>query len=74
LNYTEALEYIHGVSWTFCKPGLERISELCERLTERTGLQKEELPELVTNDGIPFPSRAVIGQLIDIYAEIISAS
>ena len=49
-------------------------SELCERLTERTGLQKEELPEIVTNDGIPFPSRAVIGQLIDIYAEIISAS
>ena len=32
MNYTEALEYIHGVSWTFCKPGLERISELCERL------------------------------------------
>lgn len=48
-------------------------SELGELLTERTGLQKEELPELVTNDGIPFPSRAVIGQLIDIYAEIISA-
>ncbi len=32
MNYTEALEYIHGVSWTFCKPGLERIGELCERL------------------------------------------
>ena len=32
MNYTEALEYIHGVSWTFCKPGLERISELCEKL------------------------------------------
>ena len=32
MNYTEALEYIHGVSWTFCKPGLERINELCERL------------------------------------------
>ena len=32
MNYTEALEYIHGISWTFCKPGLERISELCERL------------------------------------------
>ncbi|MBE6593331.1 MAG: bifunctional folylpolyglutamate synthase/dihydrofolate synthase [Ruminococcaceae bacterium] len=29
LNYTEALEYIHGVNWTFCKPGLERIGELC---------------------------------------------
>ena len=39
----------------------------------RTNMQKEELPELVTNDGIPFPSRAVIGQLIDIYAELISA-
>ena len=32
LNYQEALEYIHGISWTFCKPGLERISELCTRL------------------------------------------
>lgn len=32
MNYTEALEYIHGISWTFCKPGLERISELCEKL------------------------------------------
>ena len=32
MNYEEALEYIHGVSWTFCKPGLERISALCERL------------------------------------------
>ena len=32
MNYTEALEYIHGISWTFCKPGLERIGELCERL------------------------------------------
>lgn len=32
MNYTEALKYIHGISWTFCKPGLERIGELCERL------------------------------------------
>ena len=32
MNYTEALEYIHGISWTFCKPGLDRISELCEKL------------------------------------------
>ncbi len=32
MNYDEALSYIHGISWTFCKPGLERISELCERL------------------------------------------
>ena len=32
MNYTEALEYIHNVSWTFCKPGLERIGELCEKL------------------------------------------
>ena len=32
MTYEEALEYIHGVSWTFCKPGLERVSELCERL------------------------------------------
>jgi dihydrofolate synthase/folylpolyglutamate synthase len=33
MNYNEALEYIHGISWTFCKPGLERISELCEKLS-----------------------------------------
>ena len=32
MNYTEALEYIHGISWTFCKPGLDRIKELCEKL------------------------------------------
>ena len=32
MNYNEALEYIHNISWTFCKPGLERISELCARL------------------------------------------
>ncbi len=32
MTYAEALEYIHGISWTFCKPGLERISELCRRL------------------------------------------
>ena len=32
MNYNEALEYIHGISWTFCKPGLERTRELCERL------------------------------------------
>ena len=32
MNYKETLEYIHGVNWQFCKPGLERISELCERL------------------------------------------
>ena len=32
MTYTEALEYIHSVSWTFCKPGLERLGELCEKL------------------------------------------
>ena len=32
MNYEEALEYIHGISWTFCKPGLERISTLCKAL------------------------------------------
>lgn len=32
MNYTEALEYIHSISWTFCKPGLERIGELCQKL------------------------------------------
>ncbi len=32
MNYTEAIEYIHSVSWTFCKPGLERVRELCRAL------------------------------------------
>ena len=32
MNYTQALEYIHGISWQFCRPGLERIGELCEKL------------------------------------------
>ena len=32
MNYEQALEYIHSVNWTFCKPGLERIERLCEEL------------------------------------------
>lgn len=32
MNYEQALEYIHSVNWTFCKPGLERITSLCEAL------------------------------------------
>ena len=32
MNYQEAIEYIHSINWTFCKPGLERIGELCEKL------------------------------------------
>ena len=32
MNYEEALNYIHSISWTFTKPGLERIGELCHRL------------------------------------------
>lgn len=32
MDYTEALEYIHSVNWTFCKPGLERVTELCHAL------------------------------------------
>ena len=32
MNYQEALEYIHSINWTFCKPGLERIRTLCERM------------------------------------------
>ena len=32
MTYEEAIEYIHSINWTFCKPGLERIGELCERL------------------------------------------
>ena len=32
MTYDEALNYIHSVSNFFCKPGLERVSELCERI------------------------------------------
>ena len=32
MNYNQALQYIHSISWTFTKPGLERIGELCQRL------------------------------------------
>lgn len=32
MNYSEALEYIHSICWTFTKPGLERINTLCEKL------------------------------------------
>ncbi len=32
MNYHEALDYIHSVNWTFCKPGLERITALCAAL------------------------------------------
>ena len=32
MNYEECLEYIHSVNWCFCKPGLSRIGELCEKL------------------------------------------
>lgn len=32
MTYIEALEFIHRVGNVFCKPGLERISRLCEAL------------------------------------------
>ena len=32
MNYNEALEYIHSINWTFCKPGLERIKTLLDKL------------------------------------------
>ena len=32
MTYQEAIQYIHSVSWTFCKPGLERITSLCRAL------------------------------------------
>ena len=32
MNYSEAIDYIHSVNWTFCKPGLERVRELCRSL------------------------------------------
>ena len=32
MNYKETLEYIHAVSWTGSRPGLERISELLQKM------------------------------------------
>ena len=32
MTYTEAIEYIHSINWQFCNPGLDRVTELCERL------------------------------------------
>ena len=32
MNYSEAIEYIHSINWTFCKPGLERIKILLDKL------------------------------------------
>ncbi len=32
MTYTEAIEYIHSVSWRGSVPGLSRIRELCERM------------------------------------------
>ena len=32
MDYTQALEYIHKISWTGSRPGLERITELCRLL------------------------------------------
>ena len=32
MTYTEAIEYIHSVSWRGSVPGLSRIEELCERM------------------------------------------
>ena len=32
MNYTEALAYIHSVTWKGSRPGLERITELLSRL------------------------------------------
>lgn len=32
MNYEEAMQYIHSISWTGSRPGLERIGELCEKM------------------------------------------
>lgn len=32
MNYDDTLKYIHSVSNFFCKPGLSRIGELCEKI------------------------------------------
>ena len=33
MTYKEALQYIHSVSWKGSRPGLSRITELCEKLS-----------------------------------------
>lgn len=32
MNIQQAIDYIHSVSWVFCKPGLDRIRALCQAL------------------------------------------
>ncbi len=32
MNYADTLKYIHSVSWLGSRPGLDRITELCQRL------------------------------------------
>ena len=32
MTYRETLAYIHNINWSFCKPGLSRISALCEQM------------------------------------------
>ena len=32
MNYTEALQYIHSVSWKGSMPGLSRIRALCDAM------------------------------------------
>ena len=32
MNYNETITYIHSINWTFCKPGLDRIKGLCEKM------------------------------------------
>ncbi len=32
MNYQEAIDYIHSITWTFCKPGLERIQSLLNKM------------------------------------------
>ncbi len=34
MTYTQALDYIHSVSWKGSRPGLSRITELCRRLSD----------------------------------------
>lgn len=32
MNFEEAMQYIHSISWSGSRPGLERIRELCEKM------------------------------------------
>ena len=43
MTYNQALEYIHSVCWMGSRPGLSRITELCEKLSLLSDREQSEL-------------------------------